>query len=145
MHHLGRYGLRWYEEPGDPLDFALYADLSAATSVPLATGENLFSLPDALNLLRHARLEPERDFLQMDPTLSYGLIEYLRILERLHEHGWSRSRCIPHGGHPFLLHVAAGLGLGGVEIYPSAFEPFGGIWNGAIIGAGRVSPPMLQE
>ena len=141
LHHLSGYGLRWYEEPSDPLDFALYADLSAATSVPLATGENLFSLPDVLNLLRYARLEPERDFLQMDPTLSYGLIEYLRILERLHEHGWSRSRCIPHGGHPFLLHVAAGLGLGGVEIYPSAFEPFGGIWNGAIIGAGRASPP----
>ncbi|HEX8174121.1 MAG TPA: hypothetical protein VF543_03270 [Pyrinomonadaceae bacterium] len=41
--------------------------------------------------------------LQLDPTLSYGLVEYLRILEMLGEHGWSRSRCIPHSGHQMAL------------------------------------------
>jgi len=33
---------------------------------------------------------------------------------------------MPHGGHQFNLHLAAGLGLGGVESYPEVFAPFGG-------------------
>ena len=62
----------------------------------------------------------------MDPALSYGLVEYLRMLEVLETHGWSPRRCIPHGGHQFALNIAAGLGLGGNESYPRVFEPFGG-------------------
>ena len=49
-----------------------------------------------------------------------------RTLEMLKEHGWSPSRCIPHGGHQMSLNIAAGLGLGGNETYPDVFQPFGG-------------------
>src|SRR3954470_2781586 len=48
---------------------------------PLATGENLFSHQDARNLIRHGGLRPDRDILQFDPALSYGLVEYLRTLD----------------------------------------------------------------
>lgn len=48
---------------------------------PLATGENLFSLQDARNLIRYGGLRPATDYIQVDPALSYGLVEYLRILE----------------------------------------------------------------
>src|SRR6266508_996201 len=41
---LQPYGLRWYEEPGDPLDYALNARLAEEYGPPLATGENLFSM-----------------------------------------------------------------------------------------------------
>ena len=92
----------------------------------MATGENLFSLQDARNLIRYAGLRPDRDFLQFDCALSYGLVEYLRILQMLRDHGWSSKRCIPHGGHQMSLNIAAGLGLGGNESYPSVFEPFNG-------------------
>ena len=50
---------------------------------PLATGENLFSMQDARNLIRHGGLRPDRDILQFDPALSYGLVEYLRTLDML--------------------------------------------------------------
>ncbi len=110
---LAPYGLRWYEEPGDPLDYQLHADLATSYQGPIATGENLFSMQDMRNLLRHAGLRKDRDILQMDPALSYGLVEYLRMLEVLAGMGWSRDRCIPHGGHQFALNIAAGLGLGG--------------------------------
>jgi len=112
------YGLRWYEEPGDPFDYQLHADLATRYQGPIATGENLFSMQDTRNLLRHAGLRKDRDILQMDPVLSYGLVEYLRMLEALGATGWSRDRCIPHGGHQFALGIAAGLGLGGNESYP---------------------------
>ena len=49
---LARYPLFWYEEAGDPLDYALQAELGNVYAGPLATGENLFSMQDARNLVR---------------------------------------------------------------------------------------------
>jgi L-alanine-DL-glutamate epimerase-like enolase superfamily enzyme len=123
---LAPYKLRWYEEPLDPLDYAAHAILGERYAPPLATGENLFSVHDARNLIRHGGLRPDRDVLQFDPALSYGLVEYLRTLEMLARHGWSWRRCVPHGGHQFALNIAVGLGLGGNESYPDVFAPFGG-------------------
>jgi L-alanine-DL-glutamate epimerase-like enolase superfamily enzyme len=140
---LGPYGLRWYEEPGDPLDYQLHADLAARYQGPIATGENLFSMQDMRNLLRHAGLRKDRDILQMDPVLSYGLVEYLRMLEVLDEMGWSRGRCIPHGGHQFALNIAAGLGLGGNESYPEVFAPFGGFADDTPVTDGMISLPDI--
>lgn len=130
--------LFWYEEAGDPLDYELQAELARRYAPPLATGENLFSHQDATNLLRYGGLRPDRDVLQMDPALSYGLVEYLRTLEALKAHGWSPRRCIPHGGHQFALHIAAGLGLGGNESYPGVFAPFGGFADTTPVEDGRV-------
>lgn len=138
---LNRYRLKWYEEPGDPLDFDLNAEVARASRNPIATGENLFSVQDSRNLLRYGGMNPERDYLQMDPALSYGLVEYLRILEMLDGAGWSARRCIPHGGHQMALHVAAGLGLHGNESYPGVFEPFGGFADGVPVENGRVRLP----
>ncbi|MEZ4626501.1 MAG: mandelate racemase/muconate lactonizing enzyme family protein, partial [Thermomicrobiales bacterium] len=123
---LAPYGLRWYEEAGDPLDYALQAELGNHYDGPMATGENLFSMQDARNLIRYGGMQPDRDVLQFDCALSYGLVEYLRTLEMLDQHGWSRRTVIPHGGHQMSLNMAAGLGLGGNESYPGVFQPFGG-------------------
>ena len=112
------YGLFWYEEIGDPLDYRLNAIVSENYSGPIATGENLFSVQDARNLIRYGGMRPDRDYIQVDPALSYGLTEYLRVQEMLKAHGWSSRRCIPHGGHQFSLHIAAALKLGGNESYP---------------------------
>ncbi|MGN6814262.1 MAG: enolase C-terminal domain-like protein, partial [Thermomicrobiales bacterium] len=70
---LAPYNLRWYEEAGDPLDYDLQARVAAAYAPPVATGENLFSMQDARNLVRYGGLRPDRDILQFDPALSYGL------------------------------------------------------------------------
>src|SRR5215475_7990419 len=40
------FRLRWFEEPCDPLDFALLAEIAGDYDPPLATGENLFSTQD---------------------------------------------------------------------------------------------------
>jgi len=132
------YGLFWYEEPGDPLDYHLHATLAEHYRGPLATGENLFSLPDARNLVRYAGMRPDRDTIQVDPALSYGLVEYLRIQDMLRQHGWDSRRCIPHGGHQFSLHIAAALKLGGNESYPGEFKPAGGFADGAVVRDGYV-------
>jgi D(-)-tartrate dehydratase len=140
---LSRHDLFWYEEAGDPLDYALQAELGRHYAGPMATGENLFSLQDARNLIRHGGLRKDRDWLQFDCALSYGLVEYLRILEMLRENGWSSLRCIPHGGHQMSLAIAAGLGLGGNESYPDLFQPFGGFPDGVEVVDGHVTLPEL--
>jgi L-alanine-DL-glutamate epimerase-like enolase superfamily enzyme len=140
---LSPFRLRWYEEPGDPLDYALQAELSPHYDAPMATGENLFSHQDVRNLLRYAGMRPDRDILQMDPVLSYGLVEYLRMQEQLKAYGWSPRQCIPHGGHQFALNIAAGLGLGGNESYPEVLAPFGGFADTTPIEDGFVSLPRI--
>jgi L-alanine-DL-glutamate epimerase-like enolase superfamily enzyme len=98
-------------------------------------------MQDARNLIRHGGLRPDRDVLQFDPALSYGLVEYLRTLEMLEAHGWSARRCVPHGGHQFALNIAVGLGLGGNESYPQVFAPFGGFADSCPIVDSRVRLP----
>ena len=118
--------LKWYEEAGDPLDFDLNSELSKNYKNSLATGENLFSMQDSRNLIRYGGMRKNIDWLQFDCSLSYGLVEYLRTLQMLKDNNWSSTRVIPHGGHQISCNIAAGLNLGGNEIYPSLFQPFGG-------------------
>ncbi len=134
-------GLLWYEEAGDPLDYALQAALAEHYAPPMATGENLFSAIDATNLVRYGGLRPDRDWLQFDCALSYGLCEYTRTLAMLEQHGWSTRRVVPHGGHQMSLNIAAGLHLGGNESYPGIFQPFGGFADGIRVENGRVALP----
>lgn len=135
---LKPYDLFWYEEPGDPLDFALQAELANHYNGSMATGENLFSHQDARNLLRYGEMRPDRDWLQFDPALSYGLVEYKNTLDLLDDHGFSPRNCIPHGGHQFALCIAAGFGMGGNESYPDVFRPFGGFADGIAVEDGLV-------
>jgi L-alanine-DL-glutamate epimerase-like enolase superfamily enzyme len=140
---LEPYGLFWYEEAGDPLDYALQAELSRHYAGATATGENLFSHQDARNLLRYGGMRPERDWLQFDCALSYGLVEYLRTLAVLKEEGWSARRVVPHGGHQMSLNIAAGLHLGGNESYPDVFQPFGGFADDVAVEDGCVALPEI--
>lgn len=137
------YNLFWYEEVGDPLDYALQAELANHYDLPMATGENLFSHQDARNLLRHGGMRPDRDFLQFDCALSYGLVEYLRTLDVMKELGWSSRRVVPHGGHQMSLNIAAGLHLGGNESYPDVFQPFGGFADGIRVENSYVGLPDI--
>ena len=137
------YNLFWYEEAGDPLDYEIQARLAENYGRPIATGENLFSHQDARNLLRYGGMRPDRDWLQFDCALSYGLVEYMRTLAVMKELGWSPRRVVPHGGHQMSLNIAAGLGLGGNESYPGVFQPFGGFADGIEVQGGRVGLPQI--
>jgi len=140
---LKQYDLFWYEEAGDPLDYQLQAALAEFYPGPMATGENLFSHQDARNLIRYGGMRPDRDWLQFDCALSYGLCEYQRTLAMLKDAGWSWKRCVPHGGHQMSLAIAAGLGLGGNESYPDVFQPYGGFPDGTRVENSIVTLPEL--
>jgi len=137
---LNPYGLRWFEEPGDPVDFELNRRFIEHYDGAVATGENLFSVPDVTNLIRYGGMRPGRDIFQMDAGLSYGLTEYAGMLAVLEAHGFDRRQAFPHGGHLINLHIALGLGLGSCEAYPGVFQPFGGYAPGCVLSEGRIAP-----
>ena len=140
---LEQYKLKWFEEAGDPLDYQLNAELSKNYKNSLATGENLFSMQDSRNLIRYGGMRKDIDWLQFDCSLSYGLVEYLKTLSMMKEYNWSSRRVIPHGGHQLSCNIAAGLNLGGNEIYPSLFQPFGGFPDESLVEDSFVTFPKF--
>jgi L-alanine-DL-glutamate epimerase-like enolase superfamily enzyme len=139
-HGLQPFGLRWFEEPCDPLDFALLAEIASIYDAPLSTGENLFSTQDVENLVRFGGLKPaRRDVIQIDPPQAYGIVQYARTLDMLARHRWPRSLMFPHGGNQMSLAIAAGFGLGGAESYPGVFGDFGGFADDAKLDNGYLT------
>jgi L-alanine-DL-glutamate epimerase-like enolase superfamily enzyme len=138
---LAAHGLWWFEDVCDPLDFATLAAVADVYPRPIAAGEALFSDAEARLLDRHGGLRRDRDVLLFDPVHCYGLPGYLRIIKELEAGGWTRSAFWPHGGHLFCLHLASALRLGGAEVNPLCFAPFGGLVDGAAPVDGRVAPP----
>jgi L-alanine-DL-glutamate epimerase-like enolase superfamily enzyme len=132
--------LRWFEEPCDPLDFALLAEIASIYEPPLSTGENLFSTQDVQNLVRYGGLRPDRnDVIQVDPPHAYGVVQYARTIAMLERNGWPRRALFPHGGNQMSLAVAGGFGLGGAESYPGVFGPFGGFADDAELENGYLA------
>jgi len=138
---LAPYRLWWFEDVCDPLDFETQSRVTRAYDGPVAAGEALFSAAEARLLDLHGGLRRDRDILLFDPVHCYGLPGYMQIREIFERSGWPRSAFWPHGGHLFSLHIAAAFGLGGAEVNPFAFAPFGGLTDGAVVSEGFVTPP----
>ena len=138
---LKPYQLRWFEEPTDPLDYALLADVASIYDAPIGTGENLFSTQDVENLVRFGGLRADRDIIQIDVPQSYGIVQFSRTLEMLKRHGWSRSSVFPHGGNQMTLAIVGGFGLGGCEAYPGVFGIFAGFADDAKVEDGYLKLP----
>jgi L-alanine-DL-glutamate epimerase-like enolase superfamily enzyme len=137
---LAPFELRWFEEPCDPLDFALLAEIASIYEPPLSTGENLFSTQDVQNLVRFGGLRPDRgDVIQVDPPQSYGIVTYARTIDMLAQRGWPRTALFPHGGNQMSVAIAAGFGLGGAEAYPGVFGAFGGFADDAAVQDGYLT------
>jgi D(-)-tartrate dehydratase len=137
------YGLRWFEDICDPLDYETLANVVRVYRPPISAGEATFSLSDARNLLRYARLRSGRDVLTFDPAHCYGINEFVRIIRLFEQDRWAATSFQPHGGHLYGLHLAAGLRLGGCECNPHNFQPFGGFADDTIIAEGLVCPPAV--
>lgn len=140
---LAPLGLWWFEDICDPLDFETLAAVARRYPAPIAAGEALFSTAGANLLDRHGGLRHDRDILLFDPVHCYGLPGYLQIVEVLEKRGWPRTAFWPHGGHLFCLHVVAALRLGGAEVNPLCFQPFGGYGDDTIISEGVATPPQI--
>jgi L-alanine-DL-glutamate epimerase-like enolase superfamily enzyme len=136
---LAPYGLRWFEEPTDPADFALMAQLTSFYPGAIGTAENLFSTQDIKNLVQFGGLRPGIDIIQIDVPQSYGIVQFSRTLDMLQGMGWSRQSIFPHGGNLMTLSLVAGFGLGGCEAYPGVFGVFAGFADDAKLVDGNLT------
>jgi len=136
---LQPYQLRWFEEPTDPLDFALLAEIVDIYSAPIGTGENLFSTQDIRNLVQFGGLRKETDIIQIDIPQSYGIVQFSRTLKMLEDRGWGRHSIFPHGGNQMTLAIVAGFGLGGCEAYPGTFGVFAGFADDSQVANGKIN------
>ena len=138
---LAPFELRWFEEPSDPLDYALLADVARDYDAPIGTGENLFSTQDVQNLVSYGGLRADRDIIQMDVPQSYGIVQFSRTLAMLERRGWKRKSVFPHGGNQMTLAIVGGFGLGGCEAYPGVFGLFAGFADDAKVENGTSGCP----
>jgi L-alanine-DL-glutamate epimerase-like enolase superfamily enzyme len=135
---LKPFKLRWFEEPTDPLDYALLEDVASIYDSPIGTGENLFSTQDIENLVRFGGMRPDRDIIQIDVPQSYGIVQFSRTLDMLKRHKWQRHSIFPHGGNQMTLAIVGGFGLGGCEAYPDVFGVFAGFADDAKVENGYI-------
>jgi len=139
LTEIDQIGLRWIEEPVNPLDYLALAGCCQSLKTPIATGENIFSQADSRNLLHYGGLRAGKDNLQMDFVLAYGLTEYFRMFVDAEALGWSRKDFMPHAGHQVALHAAAGLGLGGHETAAVLGGPFSDVSDDTMVEGGVAS------
>lgn len=85
---LAPYDLRWFEEPCDPNDYSLMAELASVYAPPLAVGENLYGNQEVTNLVRLGGWRSEKDLIQVDPPQSYGLHAFASMALGLEAQGW---------------------------------------------------------
>jgi D(-)-tartrate dehydratase len=136
---LRGYQLRWFEEPAHPHDFKGISAFIAEYGRAVATGENLCSAQDVLNLARYAGLRPGIDVVQWNITHNGGIANAARSLRLIAGEGWSARSVVPHAGNQMSLNAASGFRLGMCEYYFDAFGVFGGFVDGIEVENGYVS------
>ena len=138
---LSGYGLWWFEDICDPLDFETLADVAASYPSPIAAGEALFSLPEARcwrGMAACVRIATCWCSIPRIATASRPMFESSR-------NSWRAAG--PRGvlaawRAPVRPARGGGTGLGGAELNPFAFQPFCGQAEGGRIVDGMADLPQ---
>jgi len=91
----------WLEEPVRTDDVAGYAEVRAASEVPIAAGENLTGLVEARGLIDNKAL----DVIQADITHAGGIGETRRIADYAHAHHVAWAPHVFRSGVGFMAHL----------------------------------------
>ena len=140
---LTEFDVRWIEEPLPQCERAGIESLVALSPVPVAYGEHLFGLDDALDALRRRQL----DVLQPDAATAGGIGEARKMALAAPAFG---VRVVPHvcSGPVALaanLHLAASVpGIRLVEYPPSLFAVWDAFGTGEPLGLDAIDDGHLR-
>lgn len=119
---LADLGVGWLEEPLHPDDVAGHAELRQASPLPVALGENVYSVEAFAGFIRAGAV----DVVQADVTRVAGVTEWLRIAHLAQGNGlW----VVPHAGDMMQVHQHLVAGIGApdpamIEYLPWGLEAF---------------------
>lgn len=134
---LEPYHPYWFEEPIHAEDYAGLARVKAATSIPIATGENEYTRYGFRDLIACGGV----DILQPDANVLGGITEWRHIASLASAH---RLPLAPHGSSDLHVHLVAAVSNGLiVESVITEGEVRKGMWHEKITlnKDGMISPP----
>ena len=119
-----QYDLFWFEEPVEPDDYIGQAEITRATSVPVAAGENEYTRYGFRDMINARAV----DILQPDALILGGITEYMKVAALAQAHDLDVA---PHGAQEVHIHLVAAIPNGLIlEYYRDSVNPMHGkIWE----------------
>ena len=115
-----KYDLFWFEEPVEPDDYIGQREITRATSVPIAAGENEYTRYGFRDLIDHRAV----DILQPDALVLGGVTEFMKVAALAQAHDLDIA---PHGSQYVHIHLAAAIPNALIlEYYRDTFDPMHG-------------------
>ena len=112
------FNLVWMEEPIDPDNIDGHRAVADATSVPIATGENLRSVAEFRHLIQARGVH----YPEPDPTNCGGVSAFMKIARLAEAHGLSVTS---HGVHDICVHLlAAAPNRSFLELHGFSLDPY---------------------
>ena len=132
------YDIYWFEEPVAPDDYDGHRKIAAATSIPIATGENEYTRYGFRDLIAHDAAA----ILNADAKILGGVTEFMKVAALAQAHDLDVA---PHGSQDIHVHLVAAIANGLIlEFYRDSVDPmWGKIYTHTLrLNAdGTVSPP----
>ncbi len=132
-----QYDLFWFEEPVEPDDYAGQREITRATSVPVAAGENEYTRYGFRDMIEHRAV----DILQPDALIMGGVTEFMKVAALAQANDLDIA---PHGAQEVHVHLVTAISNGLIlEYYRDSVDHMHGqIYKDTLqIEDGRVYAP----
>ena len=117
---IEKYDIYWFEEPVAPDDYRGHAMIAAATSIPVATGENEYTRYGFRDLIE----QKSAAILNADAQILGGITEFMKVAALAQAYDLPIA---PHGNQEVHVHLVAAIPNGLiVEYYAGATDPMWG-------------------
>ncbi|MCH7740124.1 MAG: mandelate racemase/muconate lactonizing enzyme family protein [Chloroflexi bacterium] len=136
---IEKYDVFWFEEPVEPDDYIGQREITRATSVPIAAGENEYTRYGFRDLINHRAV----DILQPDALVLGGVTEFMKVAALAQANDLDIA---PHGAQEVHIHLVCAIPNGLIlEYYRDSVDPMHGkIYKNTIqIKDGNVFAPNL--
>jgi len=119
-----KYDPFWFEEPVEPDDYIGQREITRATSVPIAAGENEYTRYGFRDMINHRAV----DILQPDALILGGITEFMKVVALAQANDLDIA---PHGSQQVHIHLVAAISNGLIlEYYRDSTDPmYGQIWE----------------
>src|SRR3712207_3943591 len=132
------YDVYWFEEPVAPDDYDGHRKVAAATSIPIATGENEYTRYGFRDLIKHDAAA----ILNADAKVLGGVTEFMKVAALAQAHDLVIA---PHGSQDIHIHLVTAIQNGLIlEFYRDTVDPmWGKVYKETLRlnEDGTVSPP----